>query len=62
MAMSVATGAIRVNDVHSKLNESLVADVVPVDSLAAVRSALARAERESLPVAIAGWRHAMGGQ
>ena len=60
--MSVATGAIRVNDLHSKLNESLVADVVPVDSLAAVRWALARAERESLPVAIAGGRHAMGGQ
>ena len=52
----------RVNDVHSKLNETVVADVVAVDSLEAIRSALERAERERLPVAIAGGRHAMGGQ
>ncbi|MBW3593300.1 MAG: FAD-binding oxidoreductase, partial [Actinobacteria bacterium] len=38
------------------------ADVVAVDSLEAIRSALRRAERERLPVAIAGGRHAMGGQ
>jgi FAD/FMN-containing dehydrogenase len=51
-----------VNDIHSKLNPSLVADVLAVDSLDAVRSALARAARERLPVAVAGGRHAMGGQ
>ena len=54
--------ATRVNDIHSKLNESVVADVVAVDSLEAIRSALQRSERERLPVAIAGGRHAMGGQ
>ena len=51
-----------VNDIHSKLNESFVVDVVPVDSLEGIRSALDRAERERLPLAIAGGRHAMGGQ
>ena len=51
-----------VNDVHSKLNASVVADVVPVDSLASIRAALARAEREGIPVIAAGGRHAMGGQ
>ena len=54
--------ATRVNDIHSKLNDSLVADVVAVDSLDAIRAALERAERERVPVATAGGRHAMGGQ
>jgi FAD/FMN-containing dehydrogenase len=51
-----------VNDIHSRLNECEVAKVVELDSLdstvAAIRSAAAR----GLPVAIAGGRHAMGGQ
>ncbi|HSS66722.1 MAG TPA: FAD-binding oxidoreductase [Gammaproteobacteria bacterium] len=51
-----------VNDVHSKLNPTLVHDIVPVDSAAAVQSAILRARAEKLPVSIAGGRHAMGGQ
>ena len=51
-----------VNDVHSRLNETAVHAVVPVDSLAAIRRAIVRAEAEGRPVAIAGGRHAMGGQ
>jgi FAD/FMN-containing dehydrogenase len=51
-----------VNDVHSKLNASVVADVVPVDSLDSIRAALARSERERIPVIAAGGRHSMGGQ
>ncbi len=58
---TMSTRAV-VNDVHSKLNPTLVHDIVPVDSLAAVQSAIQRARAEQLPVSIAGGRHAMGGQ
>lgn len=51
-----------VNDIHSELNETVVADVVEVGSQAAVQEAIARARAGGLPVAIAGGRHAMGGQ
>ena len=51
-----------VNDVHSRLNATEVADVVPVASPAAIVEALERARAAGLPVAIAGGRHAMGGQ
>jgi FAD/FMN-containing dehydrogenase len=37
-------------------------EVVPVDSLYAVRAAVRRAKAEGTPLAIAGGRHAMGGQ
>jgi FAD/FMN-containing dehydrogenase len=50
---------VLVNDVHSKLNASEVREIVPVDSLSAIQAALAGSE---LPVAVAGGRHAMGGQ
>jgi FAD/FMN-containing dehydrogenase len=48
-----------VNDIHSELNETVVADLVPVDSLEAIQAAIRGA---TTPVAIAGGRHAMGGQ
>ena len=51
-----------VNDVHSRLNATTVDDVVPVDSLESIGTALAGARSRGLPVAIAGGRHAMGGQ
>jgi len=51
-----------VNDVHSLLNETAVAKVVQVTSLDSIRDALAETEASRLPVAIAGGRHAMGGQ
>ncbi|MDX1529089.1 MAG: hypothetical protein R3337_10720, partial [Gammaproteobacteria bacterium] len=57
---TMSTRAV-VNDIHSKLNPTLVHDIVPVDSLAAVQSAIRRARAEQLPVSIAGGRHAMGG-
>jgi FAD/FMN-containing dehydrogenase len=50
---------VRVNDIHSQLNDTEVADVVPVDSLEAVQRAIVEAE---VPVAVSGGRHAMGGQ
>jgi FAD/FMN-containing dehydrogenase len=53
---------VLVNDLHSRLNESDVLDVVPVSSLEAVQAAVRRARAEGVPVAVAGGRHAMGGQ
>jgi FAD/FMN-containing dehydrogenase len=54
--------AVALNDVHSQLNETRVAEVVPVDSLEAIRAGVSRARELGLPVAISGGRHAMGGQ
>ena len=51
-----------VNDVHSQLNPSAVDAVVPVDSIDSIRAAVERAAAAGTPVAIAGGRHAMGGQ
>lgn len=51
-----------VDDVHSRLNATRVAEVVSVASLTDVRAALERARVAGRPVAIAGGRHAMGGQ
>ena len=51
-----------VNDVHSRLNETAVDDIVQVDSLESIRAALARARIEGKPVSVCGGRHAMGGQ
>ena len=51
-----------VNDVHSRLNETTVDAVVPVDSLESIGTALALARSTRRPVSIAGGRHAMGGQ
>jgi FAD/FMN-containing dehydrogenase len=50
------------NDVHSGLNPSVPARVVPVDSVTGIRRALAEAAADRLAVAVAGGRHAMGGQ
>ena len=52
----------RVNDVHSQLNDTVVADVVPVGSLAGIRFAISRARAEDLAIAVSGAMHAMGGQ
>src|SRR4051794_28807504 len=54
--------SVTVNDVHAQLNEASVSDVVAVDSLAAIQAAVRKAASEEKSVAIAGGRHAMGGQ
>jgi FAD/FMN-containing dehydrogenase len=51
-----------VNDVHSALNASEVRRVLRPRSLAQVREAVRSAARASQTLAIAGGRHAMGGQ
>jgi FAD/FMN-containing dehydrogenase len=50
---------VKVNDIHSQLNETSVADVAPVDSLEAIKRAVASSP---VPIAVCGGRHAMGGQ
>lgn len=52
----------RVNDVHSRLNDTTVDEVVPIDSLESIGTALDLARSSGLPVSVAGGRHAMGGQ
>lgn len=51
-----------VNDIHSSLNASRVADIIAPRSVAAIGAALASAAARGLPLAICGARHAMGGQ
>ena len=52
-----------VNDVHSRLNETAVHSVVPIDSVESNRRGTRlRPRRRGRPVSIAGGRHAMGGQ
>jgi FAD/FMN-containing dehydrogenase len=51
-----------VNDVHSELNETVVDEIVSVDSLESIREAILRARSLGKAVAICGGRHAMGGQ
>lgn len=57
-----ATAAAIVNDVHSRLNPTEVVGVVRPTNEEQVRQAIVRAGTEGRAVAIAGGRHAMGGQ
>src|SRR5262245_27874388 len=57
-----AESSVLVNDIHSQLNPTRVDRIVPIDSEATLRTALAVARSEGKPVCIAGGRHAMGGQ
>ena len=54
--------SVAVNDVHSALNATEVARVAEPDSVAAVQEEVVRARAEGAELAIAGGRHAMGGQ
>ena len=52
----------RVNDIHSRLNETAVGDVVHAHSPDDVVDAVTRARNDGLPLSVCGGRHAMGGQ
>jgi FAD/FMN-containing dehydrogenase len=54
--------ASTLNDVHSRLNPTVVRHVEQPASAEDVRTALLAARAADLPVAVAGARHAMGGQ
>jgi FAD/FMN-containing dehydrogenase len=51
-----------VNDIHSQLNSTRVARIVPIDSVKALQGAVRRAAADRTGICIAGGRHAMGGQ
>jgi FAD/FMN-containing dehydrogenase len=51
-----------VNDIHSRLNETVVRRVIAVRSVDDARAAIALAREEGTPICIAGGWHAMGGQ
>lgn len=54
--------SLTVNDLHSGLNATEVMEVVSVDSLEAIRNAIAKAKALGVPLSVAGGRYAMGGQ
>ena len=54
--------SVIVNDIHSKLNQAEVKEVLEADSLTAIQAAVARARELGLPLAVCGGKHAMGGQ
>ncbi|CAF3656258.1 unnamed protein product [Rotaria sp. Silwood1] len=53
---------ITVNDIHSQLNPTRVAEIIKVDSLEAIQETVAKAIKENQFISIAGGRHAMGCQ
>ncbi|MBT8080550.1 MAG: FAD-binding oxidoreductase [Gammaproteobacteria bacterium] len=55
-------GAVRVNDIHSRLNPTSVADYRRVRCAADLRAGIADARAASVPIAVCGGGHAMGGQ
>ena len=54
--------SVIVNDIHSKLNQAEVKEVLEADSLTAIQAAVARSRELGLPLAVCGGKHAMGGQ
>src|SRR3989442_8697203 len=60
----LATGpqSVFVNDIHSQLNSTRVAKILQPRSLHEVGSIIRTARKDRRPIAVAGGRHAMGGQ
>ncbi len=54
--------SVTVNDVHAQLNEASVSDVIVADGVEDIQQAMRRSASEGTAVAVAGGRHAMGGQ
>jgi FAD/FMN-containing dehydrogenase len=54
--------SLLVNDVHSRLNPTLVADLIRPGGIDELRRVVHRSRREGRPLSISGSRHAMGGQ
>jgi FAD/FMN-containing dehydrogenase len=51
-----------VNDIHSKLNRTIVANIVPARSVECVQAAVSSAQIRGGKICVAGGRHAMGAQ
>ena len=59
---TAAETGVEVNDVHSQLNATRVANLVRPRSVEELRAAILRARDEGLRVSVSGSRHSMGGQ
>ncbi len=53
---------VELNDVHSRLNATVVRELAQPATLGELRQVIARANRENVSLSISGGRHAMGGQ
>lgn len=53
---------VELNDVHSRLNATVVRELAQPTTLAELRALVGRAARENLFISVSGGRHAMGGQ
>jgi FAD/FMN-containing dehydrogenase len=53
---------VELNDVHSRLNATVVRELAQPTTLAELRALIERAARENLSISVSGGRHAMGGQ
>jgi FAD/FMN-containing dehydrogenase len=62
LAPLAASGAVTVNDLHSRLNPTVVDRIVGVRSTADARAAILAAAAEGKVICVSGGRHAMGGQ
>jgi FAD/FMN-containing dehydrogenase len=62
VASPVQNAGVLVNDIHSKLNETLVAEVIEPDNVGDVKSAINRARSGGKHICVAGGFHSMGGQ
>ena len=62
IAAGVGDGSVPVNDIHSKLNATLVRSIVRPESGDAVQGLVRDAMRHGRSLSAAGGRHAMGGQ
>lgn len=58
----IPAGSVVVNDVHSRLNGTRVRGIVRPRTVDELRTTVLQASAEERPVAVAGGRHAMGGQ
>ena len=56
------TNRILVNDVHSQLNSTKVAEITNASSVDAIRATIKKAAYENRAISVAGGRHAMGNQ
>jgi FAD/FMN-containing dehydrogenase len=53
---------VELNDVHARLNATVVRELTQPATLAELRALVDRAARENLSISVSGGRHAMGGQ
>ena len=62
LAPPATAGGVSVNDLHSRLNPTIVDRIVEVRSTADARAAILAAAAQGKVVCVSGGRHAMGGQ